>query len=199
MGFWYPDTEDRVGPWHWNGIAISLCQTIGLHRQPDPSLNHSAYGSSVDRYLWRHLWWSCFFREAWLSVGMGRPMRIDLAHSDTPKPDVNTSDSQYSGLTDSQRQQYIPGCYKDLFLLWNELLSVSSILSRVLAVQHLAKRTLSSHSEVEDLERELRQHHKNVDRLRSRPSDPVLSVHVYHFELFYEYGFTTPISRKYHI
>src|SRR5690242_1056902 len=108
MGFWYADTEDRLGPWHWNGIAISLCQTVGLHRQPDASVNNPPYSSSIDQNLWKHLWWSCFFREAWLSVGMGRPMRIDLAHSDTPKPDVNASNSLYSGLTESQRQQYIP-------------------------------------------------------------------------------------------
>ncbi|KAJ3464877.1 hypothetical protein MRS44_009663 [Fusarium solani] len=186
MGFWYSDTEDRLGPWHWNGIAISLCQTVGLHRQPDASLNHSQYSSSIDRDLWRHLWWSCFFREAWLSVGMGRPMRIDLAHSDTPKPDANASENLYSGLTESQRRRYIPEDSKDLFLLWDELLSVTSILSRILAVQHLAKRTLSIHSDVDDLERELRGHHEHLDRLKARATDPVLTLHMHHFELFFE-------------
>ncbi|SCO26725.1 probable cutinase transcription factor 1 beta [Fusarium fujikuroi] len=156
MGFWYSDTEDRLGPWHWNGIAISLCQTC------------------------------CFFRETWLSVGMGRPMRINPVHADTPKPDAKASESLYSELTDSQRRRYIPEDPQSLFLLWDDLLSVTSILSRILSVQHLAKRTLSTHSEVNDLERELRNHHKHLDCLRARATDPVLTLHMYHFELFFE-------------
>lgn len=188
MGFWYSDTEDRLGPWHWNGVAISLCQTIGLHRQPDASLlSHSqGGGSSIDRELWRHLWWSCFFREAWLSVGMGRPMRIDLAHSDTPKPDANASETLCSGLTEAQSRRYVPEGSQDLFLLWDDLLSVTSVLSRILAVQHLAKRTLSAHSDVDALECELRQHRKRLDRLRGRATDPILTLHMHHFELFFE-------------
>ncbi|EXL68135.1 hypothetical protein FOPG_15787 [Fusarium oxysporum f. sp. conglutinans race 2 54008] len=186
MGFWYSDTEDRLGPWHWNGIAISLCQTVGLHREPDASLNHSQYRSSIDRHLWKRLWWCCFFRETWLSVGMGRPMRIDLVHADTPKPDAKASESLYSELTDSQRRRYIPQDPENLFLLWDELLSVTSILSRILSVQHLAKRTLSTHSDVNDLERELRGHHKHLDCLRAKATDRVLTLHIHHFELFFE-------------
>ncbi|KAJ4011846.1 hypothetical protein NW752_004245 [Fusarium irregulare] len=186
MGFWYADTEDRLGPWHWNGIAISLCQTVGLHRQPDASVNNRPYSSSIDRNLWKHLWWSCFFRETWLSVGMGRPMRINLAHSDTPKPDINASKSLYSGLTESQRRRYIPEDPNDLFLLWDELLSVTSILSRVLAVQHLAKRTLPYPLEVDDLERVIRGHYKHLHDLKARSTHPVLTLHMHHFELFFE-------------
>ncbi|KAI1025287.1 hypothetical protein LB504_010020 [Fusarium proliferatum] len=186
MGFWYSDTEDRLGPWHWNGIAISLCQTVGLHREPDASLDHSQYRSSIDRHLWKHLWWCCFFRETWLSVGMGRPMRINSVPADTPKPDANASESLYSELTDSQRRRYIPQDPENLFLLWDDLLSVTSILSRILSVQHLAKRTLSTHSEVNDLERELRGHHKHLDYLRAGATDPVLTLHMYHFELFFD-------------
>ncbi|KAF2826040.1 hypothetical protein CC86DRAFT_446535 [Ophiobolus disseminans] len=33
MGFWYADTEDRTGPWHWNGVAISLLWfSVGIGR-----------------------------------------------------------------------------------------------------------------------------------------------------------------------
>ena len=186
MGFWYSDTEDRLGPWHWNGIAISLCQTVGLHREPDASLDHSQYRSSIDRHLWKHLWWCCFFRETWLSVGMGRPMRINSVHADTPKPDAKASEILYSELTDSQRRRYIPQDPENLFQLWDDLLSVTSVLSRILSVQHLAKRTLLTHSEVNGLERELRGHHKHLDCLRAGATDPVLTLHMYHFELFFE-------------
>jgi hypothetical protein len=113
-------------------------------------------------------------------------MRIDLAHSDTPKPDANASESLYSGLTESQSLRYIPEGSKDLFFLWDDLLSVTSILSTILAVQHLAKRTLSDHSDVDDLECELRQHRTHLDRLKARPTDPILTLHMHHFELFFE-------------
>ncbi|PKY05855.1 hypothetical protein P168DRAFT_310028 [Aspergillus campestris IBT 28561] len=186
MGFWYADTEDRIGPWHWNGVAISLCQSIGLHRQPDASFNGSQNGPSVNRDLWMHLWWSCFFREAWLSVGMGRPMRIDLEHSDTQRPDASASERLCSGLTEAQRQEYLPDNPHDLFLLWDELLCVTSILSRILTVQHLAKRTLFSQSDVIDLDRELRGHHGHLDYLRAGATEPVLTLHMHHFELFFE-------------
>ncbi|PLN80281.1 fungal-specific transcription factor domain-domain-containing protein [Aspergillus taichungensis] len=186
MGFWYADTEDRIGPWHWNGVAISLCQSIGLHRQPDASFNGVQYGSSVNRDLWMNLWWSCFFREAWLSVGMGRPMRIDLEHSDTQRPDASASERLCSGLTEAQRKEYLPDNPHDLFLLWDQLLCVTSILSRILAVQHLAKRTLLSQSDVIDLDRELRGHHGHLDYLRASVTEPVLTLHMHHFELFFE-------------
>lgn len=113
-------------------------------------------------------------------------MRIDLAHSDTPKPDTNTSKSLYSRLTESQRRQYIPEESDDLFLLWHELLSVTSILSRILAVQHLAKRTLHTPPEVHDLEREIRGHYEHLHDLKARANHPVLTLHLHHFELFFE-------------
>lgn len=113
-------------------------------------------------------------------------MRIDLEHSDTPKPDADATERLYSGLTESQRRLYIPESSKELFLLWNELLGVTSILSRILAVQHLAKRTLSSHSDVDHLDHELRGHHMYLDRLRTSATDPVLTLHMHHFELFFE-------------
>ncbi|KAI1049415.1 hypothetical protein LB506_004587 [Fusarium annulatum] len=36
MGHFYADAEDRLGPWHWNGIAIGLSHTIGLHMLTSP-------------------------------------------------------------------------------------------------------------------------------------------------------------------
>jgi len=113
-------------------------------------------------------------------------MRIDLAHSDTPKPDANVYEGLYSALTESQRQEYIPESSKDLFLLWDELLCVTSILSRILATQYLATRTLSSHSDVDHVERELRRHYEVLDRLKASTTNPVLTLHMHHFELFLE-------------
>lgn len=105
MDFWYADTEDRTGPWHWNGVAISLCQSIGLHRKADTSLRHERFISAIDIRLWQHLWWSCFYREAWFSDGMGRPMRIHLAEFNTKTPEMEEAEDQLESLL---REEYFP-------------------------------------------------------------------------------------------
>lgn len=32
LGFWWADPEDQKDSWHWLGAAISLAQTLGMHR-----------------------------------------------------------------------------------------------------------------------------------------------------------------------
>lgn len=113
-------------------------------------------------------------------------MRIDLEHSDTAKPDADATERLYSGLTESQRRLYIPESHKELFLLWNDLLCVTGILSQILAVQHLAKQVFPGHSDVDHLDHELRGHHMYLDRLKTSAIDPVLTLHMHHFELFFE-------------
>jgi hypothetical protein len=71
MGHVYADAEDRLGPWHWNGITISLSHTIGLQMLTSPSRNGI-------KPLGRRIWWCIYYREVWLSTGQGRPMWISL-------------------------------------------------------------------------------------------------------------------------
>jgi hypothetical protein len=37
MGFWHSALDEHIQPWYWTGIAISLCQVLGLHRDLDSS------------------------------------------------------------------------------------------------------------------------------------------------------------------
>ena len=117
-------------------------------------------------------------------------MRIDLEHSDTAKPDADATERLYSGLTESQHRLYIPESHKELFffffLLWNDLLGVTGILSQILAVQHFANQVLPAHSDVDNLDHELRGHHVYLDRLKTSAIDPVLTLYMHHFELFFE-------------
>jgi hypothetical protein len=75
LGYYYIDLEDLDGSWHWLGVAISLCHGIGLHRDAGwQRLPRSPF--SVSQYaVWRRIWWCCYCREAWLALGLGRPMR----------------------------------------------------------------------------------------------------------------------------
>ncbi|KAH8702404.1 fungal-specific transcription factor domain-containing protein [Talaromyces proteolyticus] len=186
MEFWYSDTEDRTGPWYWNGIAISLCHTIGLHRQPDTGTDRMGIISSQERRLWRQIWWCCVYRETWFSAGMGRPMRINLADCNTSMPDSRDSNNLLSGITDEIRLKYLPDDCGYLLELWIELLRITSILSRILSVQQCVKRTLHTRVEVEEIERQLRAVHYRVDNLTSRSNSRIASLHLYHLEIYSE-------------
>jgi hypothetical protein len=182
MGFWYADTEDRAGPWHWIGIAISLCQTIGLHRKPD-SITRSV-SASVER-LWRQIWWACVFRDAWFSVGMGRPMHINLDDCNTPTPDANDSNELLRGIPINVREKYIPNGAENLSRMWVELLRLTVVLAGVLSVHYRVERAKLIMSEVEEIERKITACFQSRDGLKNSHNRTV-SLHVYHLELYLE-------------
>ncbi|KAF2801411.1 uncharacterized protein BDZ99DRAFT_220393 [Mytilinidion resinicola] len=133
MSFWYSDTEDRTESWHWIGIAISLAQTMGFHRNPDSSQRNSRL-SERQRQLWRRLWWCCLYRDRWQSFGVGRPMRIVIEDCDTPSPSADDVLTEAEGLSDAARK-FIP---HDLVLLtkyWIILLELTASLGNILVGQ----------------------------------------------------------------
>ncbi|GKZ30766.1 hypothetical protein AbraIFM66950_010199 [Aspergillus brasiliensis] len=56
----------------WSSNAVSLAQTVGLHR----STRHVALPSE-DKRLWKKIWWVLFIRDRQISSGTGKPMMID--------------------------------------------------------------------------------------------------------------------------
>ncbi|KAE8409166.1 fungal-specific transcription factor domain-containing protein [Aspergillus pseudonomiae] len=183
-GFWYSDTEDRTGPWHWNGIAISLCQTIGLHRHPDTGRKRSKAISTSDSSIWRQIWWSCFYREAWFSAGMGRPMRINLADCSTRMPHANDSDNLLAGIPECIRKKYLPEGTKDLSKLWTELLTLTVSLAKILSWQNRADRTRPSRTEIQQMDDTIRQYCFRKDHAIAQGHSHVVSLHMYHLELY---------------
>jgi Fungal specific transcription factor domain len=69
--FWWQKPQDQKDTWHWLGCAISLAQTIGMHR----STVHSDL-SQQTRSLWKRIWWSIYVRERHAAAALGRPFRI---------------------------------------------------------------------------------------------------------------------------
>ncbi|KAL3489566.1 fungal-specific transcription factor domain-containing protein [Aspergillus germanicus] len=182
-GFWYSDTEDRTGPWHWNGVAIGLCQTIGLHRQPDTSRNNRKSISMSDSRIWKQLWWSCVYREVWFSAGMGRPMRINLDDCSTPMPDAEDSDN-LAEISESTRKKYLPEGTKDLSKLWTELLALSVTLAKILFWQNRAERTRPSRTEIQHTDERIRQYFLHKDHAIAHRHSYIVSLHEYHLELY---------------
>jgi hypothetical protein len=136
MSYWFVDSQDRTDSWHWVGVASSLSQTIGLHRNPG-SLNVP----DIHRRLWKRVWWCCVYRDRWISLGMGRPSRINLDDCDLPmltKEDLIVAD-QVSHL-DEKSDTIITSCnsFASLFV---EATKLSIHLGSVLHCQYAATRT----------------------------------------------------------
>jgi hypothetical protein len=60
------------------GIAITLAQTLGMHRKAEYKVQ------SPETSLRKRVWWSCYIRDRMLGIALGRPLRIRDAEFDTP-------------------------------------------------------------------------------------------------------------------
>ncbi|RKK27572.1 hypothetical protein BFJ67_g16053 [Fusarium oxysporum f. sp. cepae] len=152
MGFYSSDTEDKTGPWHWIGVAIGLSQTAGLHRNP-----HST-ASRIPQHrqrLWRLIWWSCVHQDVWFSVGMGRPVRINLDDCDTQLPVAADLDALAVGVPDTLREKYLPAGMPDLSKLFVELINLAVIQSNILSTHYRARQIRPTIADVVEVEKRI--------------------------------------------
>lgn len=156
LGFYHSEIDEHGQPWYWTGIAISFCQILGLHHNPDFSKRNPSI-TERQRSFWRRLWWSCFFRDRWLSLTMGRPLRINLDDCDTPFPSPGDLLYDIVGLQTSIITSYIPSDMGRLAKYWVMLISLSRQLGNVLAMNYRTVRPRLSIHEVEALEKQLLQ------------------------------------------
>lgn len=131
LAHWHQsDDDDIAGSWHWLGLAISLCQTLGLHRDPD-ALNQDTY-AVTERRLWRRLWWSCVARDTWLSLGFGRPMRIKPSRTEVIMPTPEDILTEVKSLSLEVQQEFIPPEMEVLCRYFVHYLTLSHTLGCVL-------------------------------------------------------------------
>ncbi|KAJ6120369.1 fungal-specific transcription factor domain-containing protein [Penicillium sp. IBT 18751x] len=156
LGFYHSEIDEHVQPWYWTGIAISICQILGLHRNPDFSKRNPSI-SERQRSSWRRLWWSCVFRDRWLSLTMGRPLRINMDDCDTPFPSPDDLLYDIAGLQDPIFSSYIPSDMGRLAEYWVMLISLSLQLGKVLAMNYRTIRPKPSAHEIGALEKQLLQ------------------------------------------
>lgn len=90
MTYWYETPDDQKDSHHWMGIAVSLAQTIGLHRNPA----NSATIEPARQRLWKRIWWSTYMRDRLIALGMRRPTRIKAGDFDVPMLTVEDFDIQ---------------------------------------------------------------------------------------------------------
>lgn len=96
MSNWYDRWDDRKHTWYWTGQALSLAQSMGLHRE--------LQGTGVDNrtyHLRRRLWWSLYIRDRLIALGLRRPMRIRDDESNVPMLTAKDFESGTSGIMSS--------------------------------------------------------------------------------------------------
>ncbi|KAL3417126.1 fungal specific transcription factor domain-containing protein [Phlyctema vagabunda] len=78
---WYWEESGKVtkNVFYWVGLAITLAQGFGMHRNADQSRL-----SNLDKKLWKRIWWTLFTRDRSVAVAMGRPVYINLEETDVP-------------------------------------------------------------------------------------------------------------------
>lgn len=101
MTYWYETPDDQKDSHHWMGIAVSLAQTIGLHRNPGKSMTMEP----ARQQLWKRIWWSTYMRDRLIALGMRRPTRIKNGDFDVPM--LTVDDFEIAALADG------PSCMPD--------------------------------------------------------------------------------------
>ncbi|KAJ2982093.1 hypothetical protein NQ176_g1617 [Zarea fungicola] len=138
MTYWFGSPSDGKDCYHWMGIAISISQREGLHRDPykSKSMNQST------KRLRKRLWWSIYMRDKIIALFMRRPT---IAKDDDFDVSMLEMDD-FNCLNFSTGLSRIPTWCKlvcsaekqcTAAILCIEMTKLCTILSKVLSVQYL--------------------------------------------------------------
>ncbi|KAF4771948.1 hypothetical protein HAV15_011122 [Penicillium sp. str.  len=183
MGFWHSKEDGHAQPWYWVGVAISLCQILGLHRDPDSAKVNSVF-PGCRRFIWRRLWWSCFFRDRWLSLTLGRPLRINLDDCDLPMPSAADLLGDVAEIPASITSAYFPNDLPQLANYWVILIKLSKLLGEILALSYKPLGASPTLQQFDLLKTELLQF-----RIPDRPGhgqSRLAAFYLYHLQLHYQ-------------
>ncbi|EXJ82703.1 hypothetical protein A1O3_06517 [Capronia epimyces CBS 606.96] len=131
LGYWHPDTQDRFEAWHWTGIAISMCQSMGLHRSSFGLKTRGPQSADLMR-LARRIWWSCLVRDRWLAFIKNQPMRINLEDCDVPFPSTSDVTEDLDAIPQHIKDRCIPYSSNVVGELWSRLVRLSVLFGRIL-------------------------------------------------------------------
>jgi hypothetical protein len=190
LGFWYSDPEDRHGPSHWMGIAIGLCQVMGLYRTPRSSGSLSPYANLRTR-LFRRIWWSCFMRDRWLCLALGRPMRINLEDCQVQMPEPEDITMELGELAPDVAAKYLPAAMQEQAEVWVRLIHLSVTLGKILR-QHT--RTPLDHDCFQSCETDLEGYRSSARGPDHQTDFSMASLNEFQFELLRQF---VPSTQEY--
>lgn len=183
LSYWYADLEDRCGSWQWLAAAISVCQTIGMHRNPQGSPGARHLYPHYQSWLWRRIFWTCYFRDVWLCLALGRPMRINLDDCDTPMPALGDLLEDIAGSLDASGGKLL---YDDCLALaryWLNLLKLTILLGGILANIYRPASKPTVH-DIEKTELDILSNSQEAQNY-FRQSNPLLTLHWCHLKAYY--------------
>ncbi|KAJ5782825.1 Transcription factor [Penicillium paradoxum] len=183
LGFYHSEADTHTQPWYWLGVAISLCQTIGLHRCSAAVCANSPIPVQQQR-LWRRLWWTCFYRDRWLSLTMGRPLRININDCNTAMPSADDMLGDFTGLPESIVAAYIPKDLPQLAEYWVMTIQLTQLLGDTLTLSYQPFGAPSSLQKVEALENRILQF--QLPESQEAGQSPLATFYLYHLQLHYQ-------------
>ncbi|RTE74701.1 hypothetical protein BHE90_010844 [Fusarium euwallaceae] len=71
LSFWWLGPSDQKDSWYWQGCAVTLLQSLGMHR----SLAQRGMNQRLTS-IWKRIWWSIYVRDRHAAAALGRPCRI---------------------------------------------------------------------------------------------------------------------------
>ena len=188
MGYWYGNTHDRADSWHWTGVATNLCQTLGFHHNPGRSNIPDS-----QRRLWKRIWWCCAHRDSWISLGMGRPTRINKDDCDVDQLTVQDLAEPNPPLSLSNRARSIIERCNSLAPLFVELTKLSSHLNDILIYQYGVGIPRKSVDRIQLLDAQLQKWYSDLDSwskidlsLPNNQEDSVTSLHKHMLHLYFQ-------------
>ncbi|KAH6605266.1 hypothetical protein Trco_006973 [Trichoderma cornu-damae] len=120
MSFWWGGSNDEKDSWHWLGIAVSLAQSLGMHRSTAKS-----HMSDEKSKLWRRIWWCIRVRDTLTSGSIGRPQHT--AHRDCDVEMLEPNDIADENLQGGEEAMY--AC---------QMARLSIIFSRIITSRYAA-------------------------------------------------------------
>ncbi|EHK42217.1 hypothetical protein TRIATDRAFT_229782 [Trichoderma atroviride IMI 206040] len=182
MGFWHSNRDGHSQPWYWTGVAISLAQILGLHRDPD-SFKFNTSFPSHRRRLWRRLWWCCFFRDRSLSLTLGRPLRINLNDCNMPMASAADVISDIGQIPHSVAKAYIPDDLPQLAEYWVLLIQLNKLLGDVLTLCYQPFGPSPMLQQIQSLEEEILQFY--IPERHGKTQSRLSSFYLYHLQMNY--------------
>ncbi|KIX99871.1 uncharacterized protein Z520_04507 [Fonsecaea multimorphosa CBS 102226] len=186
LSYWYPDLEDLDGACYWIGAAIHFCTGIGLHREPSYSRLPRCPFPPSQIALWRRLWWCSYYRDAWICLGTGRPMRVHLDDCDLQLPSVHDVVDDVKNLSPELREAFLPPDLEELAELWLKFLRLSIKLEDALVLHYRPRRPPLSLPQLEADYADVSQLLESlppVDIIENR-SSRTLMLHMSHFRCY---------------
>lgn len=123
LTFWGGGPNNYWNFYSWIGTGVTIAETLGIHR--------SLAGTNMnkqDRSLLKRLWWILLIRDASCGALVGRPFRINMAHSDTEM--LTLEDFEH----DAQCPEFAKHPLRSLFGLYQIHMSGLSLILREIVI-----------------------------------------------------------------